>query len=677
MKSRRREGLSEAPPPGSGTSFRRRARAVTRAALSLIGSGVPRAIALAAVFISGSMLLTGFLVYTFTERTVSNQLKAQDLVRIADVVASQIDGRIGRAVETAGLLASDDSVANWLQSGETDEIYGSLVKSRLARMKRDFDYEDAYIVSRSTGRIWNEYGAEAGAMVSGDPDADWFFQLLKDGKAYEIVIADRQANNRASVRVNARIGSKDDPLGAAGVQLTLRSFADALQQTAYGNNSHTWLIDSAGNVVLSDTESQSGKNVRAILSPELTGSLLDTFGRTLVKSETDDTGALIDYISDPVQSAGLQLVFGVPRENTVAYLDTIKVGAAAAALIAFASIGFFFVYTSRRLADPYNRAVTRSKLLEERSEEQQEELSRITRQLQDAAAFAKRIQQSVMTADKVLEDAFPEHYILMRPKGAVGGDFYWTKRTEKGVLVALGGCSAHGVPGAMMALLAVSLLNRIAELENRDDPGYMLGSLNRHLRRTLYLAGERPEAGAAENGLDAAVLYIEGEKVVYAGARMPLFIQRRGKVEIVNGSSSGVGYRSTPDDAPFENAALSVEGADTLLLATGGLFDQIGGERSRGLGRRRFVHAVQQAADLPLHAQKDLLIRELERFQGEEEQRDDIAVLAIRPVLAVWAAPKSSKSDQQSESSDRKSSNKESSNMESSNKKSSEKNSNP
>jgi len=49
---------------------------------------------------------------------------------------------------------------------------------------------------------------------------------------------------------------------------------------------------------------------------------------------------------------------------------------------------------------------------------------------------------------KLLNEEFPQHFILFKPRDIVSGDFYWMTKVDKKVCVVAADCTGHGVPGA-------------------------------------------------------------------------------------------------------------------------------------------------------------------------------------------------------------------------------------
>jgi serine phosphatase RsbU (regulator of sigma subunit) len=67
-------------------------------------------------------------------------------------------------------------------------------------------------------------------------------------------------------------------------------------------------------------------------------------------------------------------------------------------------------------------------------------------------------QSSVLPKTDQLHSAPGEHFILHKPKEIVSGDFYWVSGTGNKTIVVAADCTGHGVPGAFMSMLGITLL---------------------------------------------------------------------------------------------------------------------------------------------------------------------------------------------------------------------------
>lgn len=70
------------------------------------------------------------------------------------------------------------------------------------------------------------------------------------------------------------------------------------------------------------------------------------------------------------------------------------------------------------------------------------------------------IQASFLPALKHFEGHFQDAQILFRPLQKMGGDFYWINASDRYSLVVLGDCVGHGIDGALVSMLVLSVLKQ-------------------------------------------------------------------------------------------------------------------------------------------------------------------------------------------------------------------------
>ena len=103
-----------------------------------------------------------------------------------------------------------------------------------------------------------------------------------------------------------------------------------------------------------------------------------------------------------------------------------------------------------------------------------------------------------------------------------------------------------------------------------------------------------------------------------------------GTVEEIKGDRKSLGYRRTPADHRFTQAALEVAPGTRFYMTTDGFIDQVGGERRRSFGKRRFVDLLAMNGHGSMAEEQSLLRAELLSYQGDESRRDDVSVIGMR-----------------------------------------------
>ncbi len=592
-----------------------------------LDSGIFKVMMLASVLIVFSILLIGTYVYTLTEKEVVKKLKSRDLVTMAELISTKVDARIDRAIETSQLMAHDPVILDWLASGETDQQLTELVFRKTAYIYEQLEYSNAFITNVSNGHYWNHYGELIDVLSEDDPDDEWFYQTIASRKEVDVNFDYNEELAGAFAFVNALAGPLDSPVAFVGVGISLQGLSDEFTLYKTNEGTNLWLIDNTGKIYLSDSYEDNGKNIRDLLSSTAHKQILSSDKQEMQIIEyVSNDGELMDLISNPLQSTHLQLLVEVERDETVSFLKTIRWNTILAVVISIISIIFFFFYISRKLANPYKRALALNFELETAVELRTRELSERNIEVMDSINYAKRLQESVLPSEDQIIEEFPQYFILWKPRDVVGGDFYWMKRVGETTLVAVGDCTGHGVPGAFMTLLAVSSLNRVVDMVGADNPAIILAALNQMLKETLH---QEQLDGDTDDGLDIGLCCIRADSVTYAGAGCVLHCVDRNGLQIWQGDRRRIGYRRTPMGYSYTNHQLPI-GEAIYYLSTDGFYDQNGGERDYSFGKKRFAAMIERYSHLSLPEQKTAFIEQLNAYKGEENQRDDITVMSFR-----------------------------------------------
>lgn len=243
--------------------------------------------------------------------------------------------------------------------------------------------------------------------------------------------------------------------------------------------------------------------------------------------------------------------------------------------------------------------------------------------------YASRIQRSVLPDGTLFTSLFSDHFIMWEPRDVVGGDIYWARMWGDGVLIILGDCTGHGVPGAFMTLIATGALDNALS----DIAGGQVGRLMQRLHQLVQVTlGQHGEGAEADDGMELGICFLgpDMDTLTFAGARFELYLVEDGNLSVIKGTRSGIGYYGIPHNQEYEeNEVVNLKGK-TFYMTTDGLVDQVGGERNRMFGKKRFRELLLDINDQPMDIQKERISQALTEYQGDQTRRDDVAVLGFK-----------------------------------------------
>ena len=263
-------------------------------------------------------------------------------------------------------------------------------------------------------------------------------------------------------------------------------------------------------------------------------------------------------------------------------------------------------------------------LLALQKKEIEEKHSEITKSIN----YAQRIQNAILPPIETIQIAFPESFILFKPKDIVSGDFYWFYETATGYLIAAADCTGHGVPGAFMNMIGSEKLNE-AVLKSHN-PDEMLHFLNHGIKTSLR---QTENDQSTKDGMDIALCFLNKQKntLTYSGANRPLWIIKKNSkaiTEIKATKESIGGY--TKDDQVFEKHVIQLEQGDVFYLFSDGYADQFGGILDKKITTKRLKEILVDVTQKPMNEQKTYLEDFINNWKAEKEQIDDILVMGIK-----------------------------------------------
>jgi serine phosphatase RsbU (regulator of sigma subunit) len=264
---------------------------------------------------------------------------------------------------------------------------------------------------------------------------------------------------------------------------------------------------------------------------------------------------------------------------------------------------------------------------------QKREIRKKNKNITDSIEYAKQIQKAILPNNKLLTLTLPYHFIFYEPKDIVSGDFYWVNKNEEIVYVVVGDCTGHGVPGAFMSMLGVTLLNEIVNKNIFIKASDILEELREKIKTLLQQTGSKNDAS---DGIDLALCKIDitDMSMQFAGANNNMYIIRKDQnvnenllIEL-KGDYMPIGIYIKEES--FRNTEFQLVKDDRIYLFTDGYIDQFGGENNTKFLRSNFNKLLISIADKPMAEQKEILAKTFYSWKRSQLQVDDVLVMGVK-----------------------------------------------
>ncbi len=282
-----------------------------------------------------------------------------------------------------------------------------------------------------------------------------------------------------------------------------------------------------------------------------------------------------------------------------------------------------------RLEDK-NRTISRQKDEIEKQRDiaaaQRDQIAYQKKHITDSIMYAKRIQTALIPSLELFSDKL-EHFVQYKPLAIVSGDFYWVSAAGNSQIIIAADCTGHGVPGAFMSMLGVTLLNEIVIGKHISMPDRILESLREGVIKSLNQAADEE---SIKDGMDIAVCLVDfdNDTLWYAGANSPLYLVREGQLIHYRADKMPVAIHYKM--GPFTLHEVKLKKGDAFYIFSDGYADQFGGPKEKKYMTTKLKETLVALEGLSMIQQGEKLNEIFEKWKGDNPQVDDVTLIGVR-----------------------------------------------
>lgn len=336
----------------------------------------------------------------------------------------------------------------------------------------------------------------------------------------------------------------------------------------------------------------------------------------------------LKMISDQENKIKLQLV-AIEKQKLILYFVIF-----ALVLVSFLGYYMYRGYKIKKEAniklEEKNRTISAQKDEIEKQRDlaaaQRDQIAYQKKHITDSIMYAKRIQTALIPSLELFSEKM-EHFVLYKPLAIVSGDFYWVNTVGTQQVIICADCTGHGVPGAFMSMLGVTMLNEIVTGKKILMPDQIIENLRQGIIKALkQVAAE----DSVKDGMDIEVCLVDFEKnkLWFAGANNPLYLVRKGELIHYRADKMPVAihYRMNP----FTLHEIDLQKGDSFYIFTDGYADQFGGPNEKKFMSNKLRETILSMEGMPMLKQGEKLDEIFEKWKGDNTQVDDVTVIGVR-----------------------------------------------
>jgi len=306
------------------------------------------------------------------------------------------------------------------------------------------------------------------------------------------------------------------------------------------------------------------------------------------------------------------------------------------------------VEQQQRLTEALQELQEKNKWLEQKNEEidlQREKireqnllLEERARDITDSILYAERLQSAFFPPLQKVREIFPESFIFFQPKDILSGDIYWfdtvfspNDNTQLKLAAAID-CTGHGIPGALMSIIARDILNDAIHNNYFNTANAIVNHMNKMI---VNIFNKKNNTNHIKDGMDMALILVDekNKQIYFSGARNPLILISNENIYSIKGHIYSVGTVSGDQDQQrieFPQHTISYNTGDMVYLFSDGYSDQFGGEKGNKFRTQRLVNLFHTIHKKSIYEQETILTKTFYDWKNGFEQVDDILVIGIR-----------------------------------------------
>lgn len=263
-------------------------------------------------------------------------------------------------------------------------------------------------------------------------------------------------------------------------------------------------------------------------------------------------------------------------------------------------------------------------------ENQKEHTQKLYNQLSDSIEYAEFIQQANSLTTIQRDSILGRNFLLSLPKEKLSGDLFWAQRHNNKAIFVVADCMLHGVPGAFLSMVGISLIKEISLSSAYSSPDETLNALHQRVKEfsTVY-----DQYKHLLNNIEIGYCVLDRSrmKIAFSGKQINLYISRNvnsvREIIVCHGNQQWV--QDSSHNVELCLAEYEVFPGDYLYMFSDGLTKQMNLSNNEDSNKLQLKQLLEYSAEYPFEMQEALILEKINSRKVAGDQKDDITFIGV------------------------------------------------
>jgi PAS domain S-box-containing protein len=246
--------------------------------------------------------------------------------------------------------------------------------------------------------------------------------------------------------------------------------------------------------------------------------------------------------------------------------------------------------------------------------------------LHENVRYAKIVHNSFLTSNDDIDIVFDQSFLIYKALKIISGDFYRVETVNKKAVLMLGDSTGHGVSASYISIMVLNIFTHLIKLKI-DVPAEILLEIHKEIRHIRHQNKKNPLNETAD--IIICCIDMHSMQMRYVSSNIRGVIIRQNELIDLKRDRCLIG-ELTENDFELTSYSVTLKKDDCIYLFSDGMTDQLGGKNNKTFRIKKLKDVLLANNQLEMKQQKKNISKSLTEWQGENDQTDDMSMLAFK-----------------------------------------------